>query len=125
MGNRKIIENIIPKSPKIVKRSNVTSPTAKYMVKVTQQILNPTISKPFPFQPKQVWKVKSLTSETKVSNNDSSTTETSKGGSFSFKADDSTSSSVVFSHHSHLIDVIIIDDTGRPKTIKAWVPLTN
>ncbi|HEY5235815.1 MAG TPA: hypothetical protein VIJ14_06530 [Rhabdochlamydiaceae bacterium] len=125
MGNRKIIENIIPKSPKIVKRSKVTSPKAKYVVKVTQQMLNPTISKPTPFQPKQVWKVKNLTSETKVSNNDTSTTETPKGGSFSVKADDSISSNAAFSHHSQLLDVIIIDDTGRPKTIKAWVPLTN
>ena len=48
-----------------------------------------------------------------------------KEGHFFFKTDDSTSSSAAFSYHSQLIDVIIIDDTGRPKTIKAWVPLTN
>ncbi|HEY5236701.1 MAG TPA: hypothetical protein VIJ14_11025, partial [Rhabdochlamydiaceae bacterium] len=50
--NRKPIENILLKSPKLVKKTKVTSPKTKFVVKVTKQIIDQPISKSSTFQPK-------------------------------------------------------------------------
>ena len=53
------------------------------------------------------WRAKSLKTEVLTHCNDSSIT------------------SKEFQKNSKLIDVIIVDEAGRPKTIKAWVSLSN
>ena len=54
-----------------------------------------------------VWKAKKLKTEVLTHCNGSSITSTD------------------FKKNSKLVDVIIVDDAGRPKTIKAWVTLSN
>ena len=94
----------------ILKAKSVSSKAVKKddkVVKVLKKNPDHNISFKQTIQPKMVWKAKRLTKEVLAHCNDSPTTSTD------------------FKKNSKLVDVIIVDDAGRPKTVKAWVTLSN